>query len=187
MGSETSLGRKGFFFFFTEADHAVLSLAPQGQGGGQRQARIFGLKEDTFQDRPKEYHVKKGSKINVRMLHCTSPQSLVDSNLLVVEKAQRAVQEEEGLRKKGEVLPHSKKTKKPKGLWSVEDCRAEKSERSSSLVVVGRVGEGELQPIGFGQQDADFLVTPVHCGKVLQEDHQALLGEETRVEGKVES
>lgn len=35
------------------------------------------------------------------MLHCTSPQSLVDLNLLVAEKAQRAAQEEEGLRKKG--------------------------------------------------------------------------------------
>lgn len=35
------------------------------------------------------------------MLHCTSPQSLVDSNLIVAENAQRAVQEEEGLRKGG--------------------------------------------------------------------------------------
>lgn len=61
------------------------------------------------------------------------------------------------------------------------------SERSSSLIVVGRVSEGKLQPIGFGQQDADFLVSPVHRGKVLQEDHQALYGEETRVEDKVKS
>lgn len=39
--------------------------------------------------------------------------------------------------------------------------------RLSSLVVVGRVGKGELQPVGFGQQHAHFLVAPVHCGKVL--------------------
>lgn len=46
--------------------------------------------------------------------------------------------------------------------------------------MVGRVGEGELQPVGFGQQDAHFLVPPVHRGKVLQEEHQALLGEAER-------
>lgn len=110
------------------------------------------------------------------MLHCTSPQSLVDLNLLVAEKAQRAVQEEEGLRKKGGG-PSSQLKKK--GLWSVEACRgSEESHRSSSLVVIRRVCEGELQPIGFGQQHADFLVSPVHRGKVLQEDHQALV--ETR-------
>lgn len=40
--------------------------------------------------------LKKAEKINVRMLHCTSPQSLADSNLLVAEKAQRAQQEEGG-------------------------------------------------------------------------------------------
>lgn len=111
------------------------------------------------------------------MLHCTSPQSLVDSNLLIGCTGRG------GAKKRG----RSFLTVKKKGLWSVEDRRgAEESGRSSSLVVVGRVGEGKLQPIGFGQQDADFLVSPVHRGKVLQEDHQALLGEETRVEGKVE-
>lgn len=47
--------------------------------------------------------------------------------------------------------------------------------RLSSLVVVGRVGKGKLQPVGFGQEHADLLVTPVHRGKVLQEDHQPLL------------
>lgn len=52
--------------------------------------------------------------------------------------------------------------------------------RLSSLVVVGRVSEGKLQPVGFGQEDAHFLVAPVHCGKILQEDHQTLLGEEKR-------
>lgn len=60
-------------------------------------------------------------------------------------------------------------------------------ERLSSLVVVGSVGEGELQPVGFGQQDAHFLVAPVHRGKVLQEEHQALLGEATQVQTAVRS
>lgn len=47
--------------------------------------------------------------------------------------------------------------------------------RLSSLVVVGRVGKGKLQPVSFCQEHADLLVTPVHRGKVLQEDHQPLL------------
>lgn len=44
--------------------------------------------------------------------------------------------------------------------------------------MVGRVSEGKLQPVGFSQQDAHFLIAPVHRGKVLQEDHQTLPGEE---------
>lgn len=78
-------------------------------------------------------------------------------------------------------------------LRSVDDCRAEKEEReeeergqrcreprSSSLVVVGRVSKGKLQPVGFSQQYAHFLIAPVHCGKVLQENHQTLFGKEKK-------
>lgn len=35
---------------------------------------------------------------------------------------------------------------------------------SSSLVVVWCIGEGKLQPVSFGQKNADFLVAPVHRG-----------------------
>lgn len=58
-----------------------------------------------------------------------------------------------------------------------EERRDGSQPRLSSLVVVGGIGKGKLQPVGFGQQHAHFLVAPVHCGKVLQEDHQALLEE----------
>lgn len=61
----------------------------------------LGCRRARFKTDQRNITLKKGSKIIVRMLHCTSPQSLVDLNLLVAEKAQRAAQEEEGLRKKG--------------------------------------------------------------------------------------
>lgn len=54
---------------------------------------------------------------------------------------------------------------------------------SSSLVVVGRISEGKLQPVGLGQEDAHFLVAPVHRGQVLQEDHQTLRGVRRRERG----
>jgi len=38
---------------------------------------------------------------------------------------------------------------------------------SSSLVVVGGISKGKLQPVGFRQQHAHFLVAPVHRGEVL--------------------
>lgn len=47
---------------------------------------------------------------------------------------------------------------------------------SSSLVVVGRISKGKLQPVGLSQEYADFLVAPVHRRQVLQEDHQTLWG-----------
>lgn len=33
---------------------------------------------------------------------------------------------------------------------------------SSSLVVVGRIREGKFQPVGLSQEDAHFLIAPVH-------------------------
>lgn len=74
------------------------------------------------------------------------------------EKEEREQEEEEGGRRK-------------EGVFRREP-------RLSSLVVVGRIGEGKLQPVGFGQEDAHFLVAPVHRGKILQEDHQTLLEQE---------
>lgn len=44
----------------------------------------------------------------------------------------------------------------------------------SLLVVIGGVGEGELEAVGLGQQQADVLVAPVGGGQVLQEEQQLL-------------
>lgn len=44
----------------------------------------------------------------------------------------------------------------------------------SLLVVIGGVGEGELQAVGLGQQQADVPVPPVGRGQVLQEEEQLL-------------
>lgn len=52
----------------------------------------------------------------------------------------------------------------------------------SLLVVIGGVGEGELQAVGLGQQQADLLVAPARRGQVLQEEQQ-LLGRDGRSEG----
>lgn len=112
------------------------------------------------------------------MLHRTSSQSLVDLNLLVAERPIGRYGEE-GLRK-GEVLPCRSRGLEVQWTTAGQERRNERGgscrePRLSSLVVVGRVSKGKLQPVGFSQQYAHFLVAPVHCGKVLQEDHQTLL------------
>lgn len=45
---------------------------------------------------------------------------------------------------------------------------------ASALVVVGGVGEGELQAVGVGQQQAHVGVAPLRGGQVLQEQEQLL-------------
>lgn len=54
------------FLFFPEADHE----APPGQGGGQQQARVFGLKEDADQ---RNITLKKAQK---SMLGCYNARPL---------------------------------------------------------------------------------------------------------------
>lgn len=192
MVLEISISRKEDFFW---AWLSPCSSAEQhGPASGLRlrtdlhwKAVVFGLKEGTFQSWSEKNNLKKAQHQHVRMLHCTSSQSLVDSNLFVAERPIERYGKGR-LRKEG---GPSSLQKRP--LRSVDDCRAEKEKqeqkeegsdcrepRLSSLVVVGRVGEGELQPVGFGQQYAHFLVAPVHCGKVLQQDHQTLLGKGKR-------
>lgn len=51
----------------------------------------------------------------------------------------------------------------------------------SFLIVIRGVGEGKLEAVGLGQQQADVLVIPVGCGQVLEKKQQ-LLGRKRQVQ-----
>lgn len=105
---------------------------------------------------------------------------IVDLNLIVAERPigqygkRKAKKRERSFLTVKEVYMLSRQLRGRNEWVEASDCTLP---RLSSLVVVGRVSEGKLQPVGFSQQYAHFLVAPVHCGKVLQEDHQALQGQ----------
>lgn len=89
------------------------------------------------------------------MLHCTSFIDRLPVSLVTVKKAPPLGDKGEGrIKIRGA------------GRGGVEDGEGAGGAHggSSSLVVVGRISEGKLQPVGLGQEYAHFLVAPVHRG-----------------------
>lgn len=106
---------------------------------------VFGLKKGVFQSRSEENHLKKGSD----MLECYTAvlSVIVDLNLIVAERPigqygkRKAKKRERSFLTVKEVYMLSRQLRGRNKWVEASDCTLP---RLSSLVVVGRIGEGKL-------------------------------------------
>lgn len=88
MVLEISISRKEYFSESDWVPAAVMSNMVPHQAWGcteqtdlHQKALVFGLKQGTLQSGSEKNNLKNAQHQHVRILHCTSSQSLVDSNL----------------------------------------------------------------------------------------------------------